>query len=103
MVNHRSNPTPADIVRDMLARVRQAEQAACRQLDDQLAQQVEREIRQHWGGQKVSVPRREPRDSLLERNLRIERAYVEGARLAEIASAEQITERQVLRIVRASR
>lgn len=93
MVSH------ADIVRDMLARVRQAEQRAGRQLDDQLALQVEREIRQFWGGDKAWVSRRQARDDMEERNRRIQVAYVQGQRVAEIASTEQISERQVLRVI----
>jgi Mor family transcriptional regulator len=100
MVTTAHLPTHADIVRDMLARVRRAEQTAGRQLDDQLAQQVEREIRQHWGGEQVHVPRRQTRDARTERNSRIQRAYLENVRLSEIARQEQITERQVLRVVR---
>lgn len=103
MVTHAPHASHADIVRDMLARVRRAERAAGRQLDDQLAQQVEREIRQHWGGEQVHVPRRQARDARAERNSRIERAYLEGVRLAEIARAEQITPRQVLRVIRPAR
>ena len=100
MVTTAHMPSHADIVRDMLARVRRAEKAAGRQLDDQLAQQVEREIRQHWGGEQVHVPRRQTRDARAERNSRIQRAYLENVRLSEIARQEQITERQVLRVVR---
>jgi Mor family transcriptional regulator len=101
MVTTAHMPSHADIVRDMLARVRRAEKVAGRQLDDQLAQQVEREIRQHWGGEQVHVPRRQTRDARAERNSRIQRAYLANVRLAEIARQEQITERQVLRVVRA--
>lgn len=93
----------ADIVRDMLARVRRAEQTAGRQLDDQLALQVEREIRQHWGGEQVHVPRRQAREARDERNSRIHRAYLEGKRLADIAQAEQLTERHILRVIRPGR
>lgn len=100
MVTTAHMPSHADIVRDMLARVRRAEKAAGRQLDDQLAQQVEREIRQHWGGEQVHVPRRQTRDARAERNSRIQRAYLANVRLSEIARQEQITERQVLRVVR---
>ncbi len=103
MVNHPVNTRHADIVRDMLARVRRAEREAGRQLDDQLAQQVEREIRQHWGGDQVHVPRRQARDAREERNSRIHRAYLEGVLLAEIARREQLTKRQVLRVIRPGR
>lgn len=103
MVTHPAHTRHADIVRDMLARVRQAERQAGRQLDDQLAQQVEREIRQVWGGEQLHVPRRQARDAREERNSRIHRAYLEGIRLAEIARQEQITERQVLRVIRPAR
>lgn len=103
MVTHPAYTRHADIVRDMLARVRRAEREAGRQLDDQLAQQVEREIRQHWGGDQVHVPRRQARDAREERNSRIHRAYLDGVRLAEIARQEQITERQVLRVIRPGR
>lgn len=103
MVNRCHATTAADIVRDMLERVRRAEKAAARALDDQLAMQVEREIRQHWGGEQVHVPRRPTREAREERNSRIHRAYLEGQRLADIAAREQLTERHVLRVIRPGR
>lgn len=103
MVNLRPRSVHADIVRDMLARVRKAEHAAGKRLDDDLAVQVEREIRAHWGGEQVHIPRRQNRDARDERNCRIHRAYLKGVRLAEIARQEQISERQVLRVIRPAR
>lgn len=103
MVTHAPHATHADIVRDMLARVRRAEKEAGRQLDDDLARQVEVEIREHWGGEQLHVPRRLAREALEERNSRIHRAYLQGVRLAEIARQEQLTQRQVHRVVRPPR
>lgn len=103
MVNRPQRLAHADIVRDMLARVRRAEKEAGRQLDDDLARQVEVEIREHWGGEQLHVPRRLAREALEERNSRIHRAYLQGVRLAEIARQEQLTQRQVHRVVRPPR
>lgn len=86
-----------DIIRDIIRRIQQAEEAGQRRLDAELARQVELEARQLWGGSKIHVPARPPRD---ERASRVQRAYLQGQRLAEIARQEGVTTRTVINIVR---
>lgn len=86
-----------DIVRDIIQRIQNAEEAGQRRLDAALARQVELEVRSAWGGCKVHVPARPPSH---ERASRVQRAYLQGQRLAEIARQEGVTQRTVIRIVR---
>jgi hypothetical protein len=86
-----------DIIRDLIRRIQTAEEAGQRRLDAELARQVELEARAAWGGCKVHVPVRPLRD---ERASRVQRAYLEGQRLADIARQEGVTTRTVLNIVR---
>ena len=86
-----------DIVRDIIQRIRDAEESHQRRLDAELARQVELEVRASWGGCKVHVPARPPSH---ERASRVQRAYLQGQRLAEIARQEGVTPRTVIRIVR---
>jgi hypothetical protein len=85
------------IVSDIIRRIQQAEEATQRRLDAELARQVEQEVRASWGGCKVHVGVRPPAQ---ERASRVQRAYLQGKRLAEIARAEGVTPRTVIRIVR---
>lgn len=89
--------TREDIIRDIIRRIQHAEEASQRRLDAELARQVELEARQLWGGAKVHVAARPARE---ERASRVQRAYLQGQRLAEIARQEGVTPRTVIRIVR---
>jgi hypothetical protein len=86
-----------DIIRDIIRRIQSAEEVAQRRLDAELARKIELEARQSWGGCKVHVP---SRPCAVERAERVERAYLEGHRVADIAAAEGVTTRTVLNIVR---
>lgn len=71
-----------------------------RAMDAAAARALEAEMRAAWGGQRVSTVRRSSPDALAERNSRIERAYLQGVRLAEISRTEGITNRQIVRIIK---
>lgn len=86
-----------DIIRDIIRRIQTAEEAGQRRLDADLARQVEQEARQMWGGSKIHVAVKPDPN---ERASRVQRAYLQGQRLAEIAREEGVARRTVIRIVR---
>lgn len=90
----------SDIIADIIRRVYEAEQAAQRRMDEDLARRVEADARAHWGGDRHYVPQRAARDAQVDRNSRIQRAYLQGVRLTEIARTERVSERRVLQIIK---
>lgn len=86
-----------DIIRDIIRRIQSAEESGQRRLDADLARQVEIEVRQLWGGSKIHVAIGANR---AERASRVQRAYLQGQRLAEIARQEGVTTRTIINIVR---
>ena len=90
-----TDASPDDIIRDIIRRIQAAEEAGQRRLDADLARQVELETRQLWGGSKVHIAFRTH-----DRTARVQVAYLQGQKLADIARQEGVTPRTVLRIVR---
>lgn len=101
MVNN-ANPrraAQADIVSDILRRVHTVATAGPG-LTEQSLQRIESEVRQTWGGDRPYIARR-VESAHADRNSRIERAYLAGQRLADLAQANGITPRHALRIIKA--
>lgn len=89
----------ADIVSDILRRVHTVATAGPG-LTEQSLQRIDAEVRQSWGGEQVYIAK-PIKNQHAERNSRIERAYLSGQRLADLAQANGITPRHALRIIKA--
>lgn len=89
-----------DIVLDILHRVSSAIEASPTGWTPAVAQAVEKEIRADWGGDRVFIARRTG-EGHSSRNSRIMRDYLTGERLSLLSRRYQISERQVLRIIKA--
>jgi len=90
-----SSSNKRDIISDFVHRAVQRHA-----MDAQIARALELEMRQAWGGQRVSTVRRTSPQALDERNSRIERAYLQGVRLAEISRTEGLSTRRIIGIIK---
>jgi Mor family transcriptional regulator len=96
-----------DIIIDIMERVAQllgAPLEAARH--EQALLDLERGIREIWGGDRPYIARRRGEIAAhlhSERNSRIWRAHQQGMRIALLAKREQISERQVIRILNGMR
>lgn len=84
-----------DIVRDILARI----MAASSSLSEEMALEIERQIRRDWGGDRVYIAR-SPEGDLSERNRAILRDWRAGERVSLIARRYRVSRRLVYKIVR---
>lgn len=96
MVN---NTNRNDIVLDILSRVQEALAAAKGELTPDLVKGVEAEIRADWGGDRVFIAKRRG-DGHSNRNSRIFRDYLAGERVKLLSRRYELSERQVLRIIK---
>ena len=97
MVN---NTNRNDIVLDILGRVQEALAAAKGELTPELVKNVEADIRADWGGDRVFIAKRRGQGHT-SRNSRIFRDYLAGERVKLLSRRYELSERQVLRIVKA--
>lgn len=96
MVN---NTNRNDIVLDILGRVQEALAAAKGELTPELVKGVEADIRADWGGDRVFIAKRRG-EGHSNRNSRIFRDYLAGERVKLLSCRYQLSERQVLRIIK---
>lgn len=96
MVN-KANPN--DIVLDILNRIQEAIAEAQGELTPELVKGVEADIRADWGGDRVFIAKRRG-DGHSNRNSRIFRDYLAGERVKLLSRRYELSERQVLRIVK---
>ena len=89
-----------DIVLDILSRLQQALTEAKGELTPELMKGVEASVRADWGGDRVFIARRRG-EGHGNRNSRIMRDYLGGERLKLLARRYELSERQVLRIIKA--
>lgn len=88
-----------DIVLDILGRVQEALAEAKGELTPELVKSVEAGVRADWGGDRVFIAkRRGERHS--SRNSRIFRDYLAGERVKLLSRRYELSERQVLRIIK---
>jgi Mor family transcriptional regulator len=98
---------PQDIIIDIMERV--AKLLAAPPKEDVRAQallDLERDVREVWGGDRPYIARRRGEVAAhlhSERNSRIWRAHQQGMRIALLAKREQMSERQVIRIINGMR
>lgn len=92
----------ADIVCDIIARLRNAVAANGGRFDDSVARSVERAVRSDWGGDRPFIARRSG-EGRSERNAAILRDYQAGERLGLLERRYQLTRRRLLQIVSAAR
>lgn len=97
MVN---NTNRNDIVLDILGRVQEALATAKVELTPELVQGVEADIRAQWGGDLVFIARTRG-EGHGNRNSRIFRDYLAGERVKLLSRRYELSECQVLRIVKA--
>jgi Mor family transcriptional regulator len=97
MVN---NTNRNDIVLDILSRLQDALSDAKGGLTPELVKGVEAGIRADWGGDRVFIAKRRG-EGHSNRNSRIMRDYLGGERLKLLARRYELSERQVLRIIKA--
>jgi Mor family transcriptional regulator len=96
MVN---NTNKNDIVLDILGRLQEAFEAAKGELTPELVKGVEADIRADWGGDRVFIAKRRS-EGHSNRNSRIFRDYLAGERVKLLSRRYELSERQVLRIVK---
>jgi len=96
MVN---NTNRNDIVLDILGRLQQALAEAKGELTPELVQGVEADIRADWGGDRVFIAKRRS-EGHGGRNSRIFRDYLAGERVKLLSRRYELSERQVLRIIK---
>lgn len=89
-----------DIVLDILGRVQEALAAAKGELTPELVKGVEADIRAQWGGDRVFIARIRG-EGHSSRNSRIFRDYLAGERVKLLSRRYELSERQVLRIIKA--
>ncbi|QRY31807.1 hypothetical protein JVX96_00280 [Variovorax sp. PDNC026] len=89
-----------DIVLDILSRVQKALAAAKGELTPDLVKGVEADIRADWGSDRVFIAKR-CGEGYGNRNSRIFRDYLAGERVKLLSRRYELSERQVLRIVKA--
>lgn len=97
MVN---NSNRNDIVLDILSRLQDALCDTKGELTPELVKGVEAGIRADWGGDRVFIAKRRG-DGHSNRNSRIMRDYLGGERLKLLARRYELSERQVLRTIKA--
>jgi Mor family transcriptional regulator len=97
MVN---KPTKTDIVLDILGRLQEALAAAKGELTPELVKVLEADIRAEWGGDRVFIAKRRG-EGHGNRNSRIFRDYLAGERVKLLSRRYELSERQVMRIVKA--
>jgi ActR/RegA family two-component response regulator len=88
MVNKQANN---DIICDVLRRVTEALAKNQQALDADTARRIEAEALAMWGS---------PSEQKNVRNSRIQRAYLTGKRLDEIARLEGVSRRHIIRVVK---
>jgi Mor family transcriptional regulator len=96
MVN---NTNRNDIVLDILGRIQQAVAEAKGELTPEVVKSVEAGIRADWGGDRVKIAKRTG-EGHSGRNSRIYRDYLAGERVKLLSRRYELSERQVLRIIR---
>lgn len=96
MVN---NTNRNDIVLDILGRIQEAVAAAQGELTPEVVKGVEAGIRADWGGDRVIIAKRSG-EGHSSRNSRIFREYLAGERVKLLARRHELSERQVLRIIK---
>jgi len=89
-----------DIVLDILRRVQDALAEAKGGLTPELVKGVEAGIRADWGGDRVFIAKRRDEEHC-NRNSRIFRDYLAGERVKLLSRRYELSERQVLRIIKA--
>jgi len=97
MVN---NTNRNDIVLDILGRLQKALGEAKGELTPELVKGVEADIRAVWGGDRVFIAKGRS-EGHSSRNSRIFRDYLAGERVKLLSRRYDLSERQVLRIVKA--
>ncbi|SFQ41465.1 Mor transcription activator family protein [Variovorax sp. OK605] len=99
MVN---NANRNDIVLDIIGRLQEALTAARGELTPELLKGVETSVRADWGGDRVFIAKRSG-EGHNNRNSRIFRDYLAGERVKLLSRRYELSERQVLRIIKAPR
>lgn len=103
MVTQPNPPKKRDATQDLIADVLSRLHMACAPnkgvLTPAIAQEVEKAVRQDWGGDSVFIARANGRDHS-ERNSRIMREYLQGERLALLGRRHQLSERRILQIIK---
>jgi Mor family transcriptional regulator len=89
-----------DIVLDILGRVQEALAEARGELTPELVKSVEAGVRADWGGDRVFIAKRRG-EGHSSRNSRIFRDYLAGERVKLLSRRYELSERQVLRIIKA--
>lgn len=95
-----SNTNRNDIVLDIITRLQDALAEAKGELTPELMKGVEVSVRADWGGDRVFIAKRRG-EGHSSRNSRIMRDYLGGERLKLLARRYELSERQVLRIIKA--
>ncbi|AVQ83815.1 Mor transcription activator family protein [Variovorax sp. PMC12] len=88
-----------DIVLDILGRLQQALAEAKGELTPELVKGIEADIRADWGGDRVFIAKRRS-EGHSSRNSRIFRDYLAGERVKLLSRRYELSERQVLRIIK---
>lgn len=96
MVN---NTKRNDIILDVLGRMQEALAEAKGELTPELVKSVEASIRADWGGDRVFIAKRRG-EGHSNRNSRIFRDYLAGERVKLLSRRYDLSERQVLRIIK---
>ncbi len=97
-----TNNNRNDIVLDILGRVQEALAEAKGELTPELVKSVEASVRADWGGDRVFIAKRRG-EGHSSRNSRIFRDYLAGERVKLLSRRYELSERQVLRIIKAPR
>jgi len=95
-----TNNNRNDIVLDILVRVQEALAEAKGELTPELVKSVEVGVRADWGGDRVFIAKRRG-EGHSNRNSRIFRDYLAGERVKLLSRRYELSERQVLRIIKA--
>lgn len=92
---HRPPHNPDDIVQDMLSLVISLAPA----FTQALADQVDAEVRQRWGGDRPYIARRRGEGNS-DRNTRIKSDYLRGERVSYLSRHYKLSERRILQILK---
>ncbi|MBT2337368.1 hypothetical protein J7E49_26140 [Variovorax paradoxus] len=94
-----TNNNRNDIVLDILGRMQEALAEAKGELTPELVKIVEAGVRADWGGDRVFIAKRRG-EGHSSRNSRIFRDYLAGERVKLLSRRYELSERQVLRIIK---
>lgn len=89
-----------DLISDIMQRITEACAKNEGKISESIIENVEKNIRQDWGGDRYFVAKHKSGGDHSERNSRIMRDYLKGERLQLLERRYQLSSRRILQIIR---